>query len=462
MAEAKVIVQEDPILGEGPDEDASESNASGYDLDSGSLLSDDSVLPDYEREQDSAEGTATTLYQACAKNQASSLRRVLERGVTEEEVMELDINGRNGLMLAVSKGFVDIVYGLNKCPHIDINHQDNDGNTALMIAAQAGFVNIQNFILNFFSGVETELRDNRGFTALIKAAIQGNNDCVASLIMAGADVTAVDGTRGKDVKEWALKTGHFETFCRLRQLASRPCAEQFCESFVPEWPDLKELVARATATKSAGQKVAHRLKSTFTFNFPHDPQENGVLDHMVRITTSIHSPLVVTGCRPLCPTSPPEIGKRRLAVPDLLAENPGKELEGQAVRHSNGSISSASTAVSSTSSVASLASCCSDTERRGSMISIASNGVRRFIPRSMARRNSVFPSGCVPQIKVIKSGEPTPKKEKKRKMTKGYLEPPVWKYKEAKEEKKKEKKRLEKEKAEKEKSDKESKKKGKK
>ncbi|KAL7859761.1 hypothetical protein SRHO_G00149080 [Serrasalmus rhombeus] len=460
MAEVKVIVQEDPILGSGPDEDASEACTSGYDPDSGSLLSDDSVLPDYERE-DNAEGTADTLYQACAKNQASSLRRVLERGVTRDEVMELDINGRNGLMLAVAKGFIDIVYGLNKCPYLDINHQDNDGNTALMIAAQAGFVTILTYILNFFSGVDTELRDNRGFTALIKAAIQGNNDCVASLVMAGADLYAVDGTRGKDVKEWALKTGRFETFSRLRQLSIRPRAEQFCECFNPEWPELKELVAKAIATKTTGQKVAHRLKSTFTFSFPQDPQDNGVLDHMVRITTSIHSPLVVTGCRPLCPTSPPEIGKRRLAVPDLMQQNPGKELEERAVRHSNGSISSASPSITSAGSV-SLASCCSDTERRGSVLSIASNGVRKFVPRSMARRNSVFPTGCVPQIKVTKSTGPTPKKEKKRKMSKGYLEPPVWKYKEAKEEKKKEKKRQEKEKADKEKTDKDTKKKGKK
>ena len=41
-------------------------------------------------------------------------------------------------MLAVGKGFVDIVTTLHVCPLIDINHQDNDGNTALMIAAQAG------------------------------------------------------------------------------------------------------------------------------------------------------------------------------------------------------------------------------------------------------------------------------------------------------------------------------------
>lgn len=45
---------------------------------------------------------------------------------------------QSGLMLAVVKGFVDIVTMLHICPLIDINHQDNDGNTALMIAAQAG------------------------------------------------------------------------------------------------------------------------------------------------------------------------------------------------------------------------------------------------------------------------------------------------------------------------------------
>lgn len=41
-------------------------------------------------------------------------------------------------MLAVSKGFVDVVTLLHTCPLIDVNHQDNDGNTAVMIAAQAG------------------------------------------------------------------------------------------------------------------------------------------------------------------------------------------------------------------------------------------------------------------------------------------------------------------------------------
>lgn len=252
---------------------------------------------------------------------------------------------------------------------------------------------------------------------------------------AGADVNAVDLVQGKGLKDWALKTGRFETLNRLRRLQTRPIAEQFCDSYIPEWPELKLLVAKATAAKTAGQKLRQRLKDSLSFRFPHDPQDNGVMDHMVRMTTSIHSPLIATGCRPLCPTSPPEIGKRRFAVPELLDKHSSKELEESTVSHSNGSITSASP-VSATSASVSLTSCCQNSERRQSS---PTGGVKSFMPRSLAHRNSIFPSGCIPKIEVTKSGERTPKKEKKNKRQKGYLEPPVWKYKEAKEEKKKEK-----------------------
>lgn len=95
MAKVKVIVHEDPDLGCGPDEDDSES-ISWDDSDSESILSDDSVLPDYEPENN-MDSTVNTLYLSCAKNKASSLCKVLERGVTQEEVMELDVNGRVGV-----------------------------------------------------------------------------------------------------------------------------------------------------------------------------------------------------------------------------------------------------------------------------------------------------------------------------------------------------------------------------
>lgn len=82
---------EDPNLGSGPDED--DDSLSGDGSDSDSILSDDSVLPDYIPEG-SDRRKASTLYQACACNDCDALRRILERGVTREEVMEADVNGQ--------------------------------------------------------------------------------------------------------------------------------------------------------------------------------------------------------------------------------------------------------------------------------------------------------------------------------------------------------------------------------
>ncbi|XP_036955748.1 photoreceptor ankyrin repeat protein [Acanthopagrus latus] len=441
----------DPHLGSGPDED--DVSLSGSESDSDSILSDDSVLPDYMPARKDG-NAATTLYEACNRNDPVTLLKVLERGVTQEEVMELDINGWNGLMVACCKGFIDIVYGLHNCPFIDINHQDNEGNTALMIASQAGHVSTTMYLLNYYPGIDTEVRDCRGFTALIKAAMTGRTDVMAALVMAGADINAVDSTKGKCAREWALKTGRYETLQRLRRLKLRPKAEQFCESYVLEWPELKERVATAMAVKTTREKITQRIKNTFGIRLPRDPEDNGCLDHMVRMTTSVHSPLISTGCRPLCPTSPPEMGKRRLAVPELVKKHSDKELENNSVCHSNGSVSHIIPSIHSAESV--TAACCVETERRGSMLSLASTKVAAtFIPRSMARRNSVFPSGCIPKISVNRPLEATPKKEKKKKkLDKKFLEPPKWRYKEIKDEKKKEKKRAEKEKKEAEKKDK--------
>lgn len=84
---------EDPHLGRGPDEDASAVSVPRRDSDSESVFSEDSVLPDYEREEWRGIIAASTIYEACAWNQVYSLRALLERGVTREEVMELDANG---------------------------------------------------------------------------------------------------------------------------------------------------------------------------------------------------------------------------------------------------------------------------------------------------------------------------------------------------------------------------------
>ncbi len=91
MAAVQSSAFEDPNLGSGPDED--EISLLEEESDSGSMLSDDSVLPDYEQKEKKKE-TANTLYEACVQNDPEALKRVLERGLTYDGVMEVDINGR--------------------------------------------------------------------------------------------------------------------------------------------------------------------------------------------------------------------------------------------------------------------------------------------------------------------------------------------------------------------------------
>ncbi|XP_072308846.1 photoreceptor ankyrin repeat protein [Eucyclogobius newberryi] len=425
----------DPHLGSGPGEDE-EVSLKG-DSDSDSILSDDSVLPDRPLSLRANGAPPSRMYQACARNDPLSLMRLLERGVSREDVMEVDANGWSGLMVACCKGYIDIVHALHGCPFLDVNLQDKEGNTALMIASQAGHVNTVMYLLNYYPELDIEVKDMRGFTALIKATITGRDDIVAALVMAGANLHATDSTKGKCAQEWALKTGRYETLNRFRRLNLRPKAEQFCENFVPEWPDLKERVARAMAERSPTQKLTQSLINKFGFRLPHDPKDNGVMDHMVRIMTSIHSPLVTTGCRPLCPTSPPQAGKKRLAVPDLVKKHNKKDLEMMTVCHT---ISQMTPSIQSAESI--VTKCCANGDRRGSMLSMASDKVTSaFIPRSMARRNSIFPSGCIPNISVSRPVENTPKKKKKKKKDKRLLEPPNWKYKEEREERKREEKK---------------------
>lgn len=50
----------------------------------------------------------------------------------------------------------------------------------------AGHITITNYLLNYFPGLDIEKRNCHGFTALMKAAIQGRVDCVRALIMAGS------------------------------------------------------------------------------------------------------------------------------------------------------------------------------------------------------------------------------------------------------------------------------------
>ncbi|XP_042524732.1 photoreceptor ankyrin repeat protein [Dipodomys spectabilis] len=221
-------------------------------------------------------------------------------------------------MVACYHGFASIVTLLSRCPYLDVNHQDKEGNTALMLAAQAGHTPLVSFLLNYYAGLDLERRDQRGFTALMKAAVQDRPECVATLLMAGADLTSVDPVRGKTALEWAVLTDSFDTVRRIRQLLRRPRAEQLSQHYQPEWPPLAGLVAQAQAQAQAAPSLLERLQASLNSSFAQPPQEGGVLDHLVTITTGLASPFLTTACHTLCPDQPPALGTRSKSVPELL------------------------------------------------------------------------------------------------------------------------------------------------
>ncbi|XP_048198010.1 photoreceptor ankyrin repeat protein [Perognathus longimembris pacificus] len=223
-------------------------------------------------------------------------------------------------MVACYRGFASIVALLSRCPYLDVNHQDKEGNTALMLAAQAGHTPLVSFLLNYYAGLDLERRDQRGFTALMKAAVQDRPECVAALLMAGADLNSVDPVRGKTALEWAVLTDSFNTVKRVRQLLRRPRAEQLSQHYQPEWPPLPGLVAQAQA--QAAPSLLERLQASLNSSFAPPPQEGGVLDHLVTVTTCLASPFLTTACHTLCPDQPPALGTRSKSVPELLGTAP--------------------------------------------------------------------------------------------------------------------------------------------
>ncbi|ELK35348.1 Ankyrin repeat domain-containing protein 33 [Myotis davidii] len=249
------------------------------------------------------------LYWACVRNDSAQLQAVLEDGVSPEEATQVDGNGRTGLMVACYLGFGSIVALLSRCPFLDVNQQDKESDTALMLAAQAG-----GRLLTHPLPVPVSRPGHRSTLCMTFS------HTTLQRWMEGADLTAVDPVWGKTALEWAVLTDSFHTMRRIRQLRRRPQAEQLGQHYQPEWPALPGLVAQAQA--QVAPSLLERLQATLNLPFAQSPQEGGVLDHLVTITTSLASPFLTTACHTLCPDHPPALGTRSKSVPELLGTAP--------------------------------------------------------------------------------------------------------------------------------------------
>ncbi|XP_060920352.1 ankyrin repeat domain-containing protein 33B [Labrus mixtus] len=446
---------------EGEDGDDEFEEVDFEDLDdSRSIASDDSFYPpddvfaDSERTPSPDSPEPLSFFQACCSNNAAIVRIMIRHGVTEEEVNEKDRNNRIGLLVACYQGFVDVVIALSQCPFLDVNWQDSEGNTALITAAQAGHITITNYLLNFYSGLDIESRNCHGFTALMKAAMQGRVECVRSLIMAGAALNSRDFGRQFSAREWALFTGRYETAWVMTRLMERPCPHQYCDTYSLEWPPLASLVAKAQEPRGCLKRLSDTVRNVFSMANVTNPEDEGVIDHMVSITTAMRSPFIAVACHTVCPDSPPSVGKRSHAVPEIIRQQRAKELRSinpnRADSHLKLFQNSRVTLVAKNSvdRRASLQVQSLVPRQRSSSLSIVTYNeeLRRtsLLPLNMVlRRSSVRPGFSIPKVRVSKAPTPTYEPEKIRRKSSckdgaGHLlQIPRWRYKELKEERRK-------------------------
>ncbi|KAJ8010837.1 hypothetical protein DPEC_G00079270 [Dallia pectoralis] len=427
--------------------------------DTRSIASDDSFYPpdDAFADTPSHHGPETlSFFTACCTNNAGLVRVMIGQGVREEEVRETDQNNRTGLVVACYQGYLDVVIALAQCPHVDVNWQDTEGNTALITAAQAGHIMISNYLLNYFPGLEVEKRNCHGFTALMKAAIQGRVECVKALMLAGADMEARDFGRQLTSREWALFTGRYDTAWAMTRLLSRPCPYQLCDGYSAEWTQLASLVSKAREPRGCIQRISDTIRNALAFANITEPKDQGVLDHLVTVTTALGSPLVALACTTVCPASPPSVGKRRYSVPEILRRQRAKELKAQ-----NAERLEATCKLFQNSRVTQVQK--PQKERRSSlplqnkshtmndppMGTPSGTGPPAVAPRKTSllpfgvlRRSSVRPALSIPKVRVTKAPAPTYEPDRGRRKSsfkdrEDLLQLPRWRYKELKEERRK-------------------------
>lgn len=239
----------------------------------------------------------------------------------------------------------------------------------------------------------------------------------------------------------------------MTRLMQQPCADQFCDTYRSEWPLLHALVAKAQAPKGCIQKISETLRDFFDISNVTEASEDGVLDHMVRMTTSLGSPFIATSCRTVCPGSPPCVGKRRYSVQETLKKHRIEQLKslGPERLDNNKRLFQNSRVLLVPKSKDRRTSLQPQAQSDGSTSS--SPAIRRasLLPLHLLRRSSVRPGMVVPKMRITKAPTPTYMPEKVRRKSSCIddqsLQIPKWRYKELKEERKKaeeaERKRLE-------------------
>lgn len=63
-----------------------------------------------------------------------------------------------------------------------------------------------------------------------------------------------------------------------------------------EWPPLASLVAKAQEPRGCLKRLSDTVRQVFNIANVTNPEDEGVIDHMVSVTTAMRSPFVAVAC----------------------------------------------------------------------------------------------------------------------------------------------------------------------
>ncbi|XP_068892537.1 poly [ADP-ribose] polymerase tankyrase-1-like isoform X3 [Tenebrio molitor] len=256
------------------------------------------------------------------------LRRVALVGIAESDLNAVDSSGRTALSYIASSGSIDLLEQILQLPSLNPNKPDNEGNTPLHFAAQAGQVECLNCLLSRCRGIEIDARNNLGFTALMKAALQGRNKCAKLLLFAGANPTLRDNGRGFRADQWARFCGRYVCADVIEKHARQRLLER--STSYGNWGGENELGARVLMGKvvpvppipqqsSHGKWLKSKLKKVFRTSSGLGRNDDSFSS--ARLVTQLTSAALCASSPvlPSAPTVPPVVKSliRPLTVPKL-------------------------------------------------------------------------------------------------------------------------------------------------
>ena len=129
------------------------------------------------------------LHKAAENGEVETVTLLIERGA---DVNAGDKDGRTPMIRAAKKGRYDVIVALLASPNIKPDAQGEDGQAALHAAATNGHLDICKALVA--AGVLLDLKDDKEWTPLHKAALEMEVEAAEFLIKSGADPQAMTMT----------------------------------------------------------------------------------------------------------------------------------------------------------------------------------------------------------------------------------------------------------------------------